>query len=101
MITTIFQTNTRLKCTQKFFQGGNPVALPQVAGPPQTSAQRVVPQTTTTTTTRRPPPTQSPSRTVTQPPARRPISQLQPDDDELSAEELVKIIIFLQVAVQL
>ena len=67
-------------------EGGNPVALPQVAEPPRTSAQRVV---QTTTTTRRPPPTQSPSRTVTQPPTRRPISQLQTDDD-LSAEELVK-----------
>ena len=59
------------------------MALPQVSDPPQTSPQRVV----TTTTTRR---TTTTARTTTAA-TRRPISQqFEPEDDELSPEELVK-----------
>ncbi len=66
---------------------GNPVALPQIGDAPKTSAQRVV----TTTTTRRPPPTQAPARTTTSSSRRQPASQIQPDPDDLSPEELVNL----------
>ena len=77
---------------------GNPIALPQVGEPPQTSAQRFVSTTATPATTRRQPTTQSPPVRTTTSSSRRPISQqFQPDDDDLSAEEIVNFIkLFLE-----
>ena len=69
---------------------GNPVALPQIGEAPKTSAQRVV----TTTTTRRPPTTQAPARTTTSSLRRQPVSQFQPEADDLTSEELVNILFF-------